>query len=63
MGRSPYKKGPFTDGHLDEKVEALNAAQREESDPDVVAALDDPAGVRGAHASPCTTGRSSSRCT
>ncbi len=50
-GSQPYtKKGPFTDGHLVMKVQAMNAKQREESDSDLVAALDDPAGVRRAHA-------------
>ena len=40
MARS-LKKGPFVDGHLREKVAALNHAQRKESREDVVAAFDD----------------------
>ena len=40
MARS-LKKGPFVDGHLQVKVDALNAAERKESGEDLVAPFDD----------------------
>ena len=61
MGRS-LKKGPFADDHLVKQGGGAEREEREEGGQDLVAALDDPAGVRRAHASPCTTARSSSRC-
>ena len=48
MARS-VKKGPFVDDHLMKKVQALNEANREERDQDLVAALDDHPGHDRAH--------------
>ena len=39
MGRS-LKKGPFVDEHLFDKIDKMNAAQRQEADQDLVAPLD-----------------------
>jgi hypothetical protein len=49
MGRS-VKKGPFTDTHLEKKVEAMNVKNEKKGHQDLVAALDDSAGIRRAHA-------------
>ena len=48
MGRS-LKKGPFVDGHLFDKIDKMNDGQREEADQDLVAPLDDHAGLRRPH--------------
>ena len=48
MARS-LKKGPFVDGHLREKVEALNTRNEKKVVEDLVAALDDRAGHDRAH--------------
>ncbi len=47
MSRS-LKKGPFVDGHLMAKVETARGDARQEADQDLVAPLDDPAGVHRA---------------
>ena len=48
MGRS-LKKGPFTDDHLMKKVDALNDEESEDGSENLVAPLDDCAGIYRPH--------------
>ena len=48
MARS-LKKGPHIDGHLLKKIEDLNAEERQEGHPLMVAPFDDFAGDGGTH--------------